>query len=93
MFSTRQTAERLVAELAHHGLVCTEVRIEVVTEGGWTGSRVWAHSRWFAASDLIDRIYWQLQGDPAPEPVCELRLLPESVESLADHGEGLWGVR
>ena len=91
VFSTRQTAEKLVAELAHHGLVCTEVRIEVVTEGGWTGSRVWAHSRWFAASDLIDRIYWQLQGDPAPEPVCELRLLPESVESLADHGEGLWG--
>jgi protein ImuB len=91
VFSTRQTAERLVAELAHHGLVCTEVRIEVVTEGGWTGSRVWAHSRWFAASDVVDRIYWQLQGDPAPEPVCELRLLPESVESLADHGEGLWG--
>lgn len=91
VFSTRQTAEKLVAELAHHGLVCTEVRIEVVTEGGWTGSRVWAHSRWFAASDLIDRIYWQLQGDPAPEPVCELRLIPESVESLADHGEGLWG--
>jgi protein ImuB len=91
VFSTRQTAERLVAELARHGLVCTEVRIEVVTEDGWTGSRVWAHSRWFSASDLIDRIYWQLQGDPAPEPVCELRLLPESVESLADHGEGLWG--
>jgi protein ImuB len=91
VFSTRQTTERLVAELAHHGLVCTEVRIEVVTDGGWTGSRVWAHSRWFAASDLIDRIYWQLQGDPAPEPVCELRLIPESVESLADHGEGLWG--
>jgi protein ImuB len=91
VFSTRQTAEKLVAELAHHGLVCSEIRIEVVTEGGWTGSRVWAHSRWFAASDLIDRIYWQLQGDPAPEPVSELRLLPESVESLADHGEGLWG--
>jgi protein ImuB len=91
VFSTRQTAERLVAELAHHGLVCTEIRIEVVTEGGWTGSRVWAHSRWFAGSDLIDRIYWQLQGDPAPEPVSELRLLPVSVESLADHGEGLWG--
>ena len=81
VFSTRQTAEKLVAELAYHGLVCTEVRIEVITEGGWTGSRVWAHSRWFAASDLIDRIYWQLQGDPAPEPVSELRLIPESVES------------
>ena len=30
VFSTRQTADRLVAELARHGLVCTQVRIEVV---------------------------------------------------------------
>ncbi len=91
VFSTRQTADRLVAELARHGLVCTQVRIEVATEGGWTGARVWAHSRWFTSSDLIDRLYWQLQGDPAPEPVTAVRLVPESVESLADHGEGLWG--
>jgi len=67
------------------------MRIEVVPDGGWTGSRVWAHSRWFTAADLLDRLYWQLQGDPAPEPVVEVRLLPEAVESLADHGEGLWG--
>ena len=91
VFSTRQTAERSVAELARHGLVCTEMRIEVVSEGGWAGARTWAHSRWFTATDLIDRLYWQLQGDPAPEPVTEVRLLPEAVESLADHGEGLWG--
>ena len=39
----------------------------------------------------MDRLYWQLQGDPAPEPVTEVRLVPEAVESLADHGEGLWG--
>ena len=63
----------------------------MTTDGGWTGSRVWAHSRWFTASDLIDRLYWQLQGDPAPEPVTAVRLVPDAVESLADHGEGLWG--
>ena len=91
VFSTRQTAERCIVELARHGLVCTEARIEVLTDGGWTGARVWAHSRWFGAADLVDRLYWQLQGDPAPEPVTEVRLIPESVESLADHGEGLWG--
>jgi protein ImuB len=90
-FSTRQTAERAVAELARHGLVCTEVRIVVSTEGGWTGSRVWLHSRWFSAADLVDRLYWQLQGDPAPEPVTGVRIIPETVESMADHGEGLWG--
>ena len=91
VFSTRQTAERCVAELARHGLVCTEVRIEVQGDNGWTGSRVWAHSRWFTATDLVDRLYWQLQGDPSPEPVQTVRLLPETVEELADHGEGLWG--
>jgi protein ImuB len=90
-FSARRTAERTVTELARHGLVCTEVRLVVSTEGGWTGSRVWLHSRWFSAADLIDRLYWQLQGDPAPDPVTEVRFVPETVESMADHGEGLWG--
>jgi protein ImuB len=90
-FSSRQTAERTVTELARHGLVCTEVRVVVSSEGGWTGSRVWLHSRWFTAADLIDRLYWQLQGDPAPDPVSEVRFVPETVESMADHGEGLWG--
>lgn len=90
-FSSRQTAELLVAELARHGLVCTEIRIEVVGDRGWVGSRVWGHPRWFTAADLVDRLYWQLQGDPSPEPVEGVRLIPASVESLADHGEGLWG--
>jgi len=90
-FSSRQTAERLIAELARHGLVCSEIRIEVVGDRGWVGSRVWAHPRWFTAADLVDRLYWQLQGDPSPEPVEGIRLIPEAVESLADHGDGLWG--
>ena len=51
-FSSRQTAERLIAELARHGLVCSEIRIEVVGDRGWVGSRVWAHPRWFTAADM-----------------------------------------
>jgi protein ImuB len=90
-FSSRQTAELLIAELARHGLVCSEIRIEVVGDRGWVGSRAWAHPRWFTAADLVDRLYWQLQGGPSPEPVQGIRLIPEAVESLADHGEGLWG--
>jgi protein ImuB len=90
-FSSRQTAEHLITELARHGLVCSEIRIEIVGDRGWVGSRVWAHPRWFTAVDLVDRLYWQLQGDPSPEPVEGIRLIPEAVESLADHGEGLWG--
>ena len=91
VFSVRQTAEKFVAELARHGLVCTTARIEIVGDGSWNGSRRWAHPRWFGASDLVDRVHWQLQGDPPPQPVTGVRLVPESVESMADQGEGLWG--
>ncbi|HET9873119.1 MAG TPA: DNA polymerase Y family protein [Propionibacteriaceae bacterium] len=91
VFSVRQTAERFVAELYRHGLVCTTARIEIVGDGSWNGSRRWAHPRWFGAADLVDRVHWQLQADPPPEPVTGVRLVPEAVESMADQGEGLWG--
>jgi protein ImuB len=91
VFSAKRTAERCVADLAQHGLVCTRVTVEVAGDSGWAGVRTWAHSRWFGAADLIDRLYWQLQATPAPEPVSAVRFIPESVESLADQGEGLWG--
>jgi protein ImuB len=92
VFSVRQTADRFVAELARHGQVCTAVRVEIAGDGSWNGARRWAHPRWFAAADLVDRVHWQLQGDPPPEPVTGVRLVPEEIESLADQGEGLWGT-
>jgi protein ImuB len=91
VFSSRQMAGEWVAGLAHHGLVCTMVTVTVTGDRGWTGQRTWSHSRWFSATDVIDRLYWQLQADPPPEPVAEVTFRPEVVESLADHGEGLWG--
>lgn len=97
VFSSRRTAERCVAVLAEHGLVCTEVTVEVSAgwvadaDDQWVGRRTWTASRWFAAADLVDRLYWQLQADPASGPVHRVRFLPERVESLSDHGEGLWG--
>lgn len=99
-FSIRQTTDAFVGELARHGLVCTAVRIEVRAEAGWSGSeptegwlgtRRWAHPRWFGSADLIDRVRWQLQADPAPAPVIEVKLVPEGIEPLGDQGEGLWG--
>jgi protein ImuB len=61
-FSVRQTAERFVAQLAGHGLVCTQVRIEVECDRAVASSRSWAHSRWFDPADLADRVHWQLSG-------------------------------
>jgi protein ImuB len=61
-FSVRRTAERFVAQLAGHGLVCTQVRIEVECDRAVASSRSWAHSRWFDPADLADRVHWQLSG-------------------------------
>jgi protein ImuB len=90
-FSSRQTADKFVAGLARHGLVCTAIRIEVSTENGWSRSRRWAHPRWFGSADIIDRLRWQLQADPPPDPVCSVRLLPDEIQSIGDQGDGLWG--
>ncbi|MGI8457440.1 MAG: DNA polymerase Y family protein [Propionibacteriaceae bacterium] len=90
-FSSRQTAETFVADLAHQGLVCTTVLIEVVTERGTTKGRRWSHPRWFGAADLVDRLRWQLQADPAPDPVATVRLVPDVAEALGDRGDRLLG--
>jgi protein ImuB len=60
-------AEELHTRLGHHGLACTRVRIEAVTEGGVELVRLWRHERAGAAGGLTatalaDRVRWQLDG-------------------------------
>lgn len=93
-FSLRTTAEAFVADLAERAAVCTTVRIEVDADGSLATSRRWMHPRWFSATDLIDRVRWQLQpvGDnPVQAPVDAVRLVPEVVEPLGDHADSLFG--
>lgn len=93
-FSARRTAERFIAGLAERELVCTVVRVEAECEGAAgdsVSSRGWAHSRWFTAADLIDRVHWQLQGADLDGPVSRISFVPETVEPAADHAETLWG--
>ncbi|MET0766773.1 MAG: DNA polymerase Y family protein [Aeromicrobium sp.] len=91
-FSLRTTAEGFVTDLAGHGLVCTTVLIEVDSDGSLATSRRWMHPRWFGATDLIDRVRWQLQVDGAIRaPVDAVRLIPEVTEPLGDHADSLFG--
>jgi protein ImuB len=89
-FSLRTTAERFVTDLAAHGLVCTTVRIEVDSNSVLGSARSWMHPRWFGATDLIDRLRWQL-ATGMPGPVDGVRLIPEVVEPLSDHADSLFG--
>lgn len=101
-FSVRQTADRFVAGLARHGLVCTEVLVEARCEGEAepASSRLWLHPRWFGAADLVDRLHWQLQGAMSSRhgdggrvrsPVDRVRFEPVTVVPDAVHADGLWG--
>ena len=50
------------------------------------------HPRWFGATDLIDRVRWQLGVEGAIRaPVDAVRLIPEVTESLGDHADSLFG--
>ncbi|HUQ00779.1 MAG TPA: DNA polymerase Y family protein [Aeromicrobium sp.] len=89
-FSLRTTAERFVTDLAAHGLVCTTVRIEVDSNRVLGSARSWMHPRWFGATDLIDRLRWQL-ATGMPGAVDAVRLIPEVVEPLSDHADSLFG--
>ncbi|WP_199702352.1 DNA polymerase Y family protein [Jiangella rhizosphaerae] len=95
-FSVRQTAERFVAQLAGRGLVCTEVLVEAECDHEVASSRVWAHSRWFGAADLVDRVHWQLRGQlrhtqGVTKPVELVRFVPDTVEPAGAHAAALWG--
>lgn len=99
-FSVRQTADRVIEQLAGQSMVCTQVRIDAETDGVVVSSRSWVHARWFTAADLVDRIHWQLTGQvagaggavgPVGLAVGRVRFTPETVEPVGAHASGLWG--
>lgn len=96
-FGVRAEADRFIAELTGMRLVCTGIRVEIVTESGVLSERSWLHPRWFTAADVLDRVRWQLQGAGASDSglssaIAAVRVLPERVDSTANHEEGLWGT-
>lgn len=94
-FSSRTMIDGLVGRLADHGLVATSVGIDIESEQSVVSHRLWRHSRWFSAADLLDRLRWQLQGAASKQqisaPIDGVRISPELVEPLADHADGLFG--
>ncbi|WP_417511194.1 DNA polymerase Y family protein [Microbacterium sp.] len=98
-FAVRQTADAVTAGLAELSQVCTEVRIELTDDDGGVSSRVWMHPTSFEASDLIDRVRWQLEGiastfadtERAGAGILEVRITPTRVDDSAHHQPGLFG--
>lgn len=96
-FALRSTADDFVHALREQTLVCTAVSILVTTEDGLLTDRTWRHPRWFTATDLIDRVRWQLQGDGRAGSglaagIVRVVLSPDRVDAVANHEDGLWGT-
>lgn len=96
-FGIRAASDRFVDDLREARLVCTAVRIELTAETGRMRERVWLHPRWFTASDVVDRVRWQLQGggtidDGLEAPVARVRIAAEAVDASIHHETGLWGT-
>ncbi|WP_323959905.1 DNA polymerase Y family protein [Arthrobacter sp. JZ12] len=96
-FTLRLSAEKFVDRLRDTGLVCTVLVIRLQSESGEESERLWRHPRWFDADDVLDRVRWQLQGSGNVEHglssgISRVQLLPEIVEDLSDHADGLWGT-
>lgn len=104
-FAVRQLADELVEALTGRLLVATAIRIGFRDEHGTETERAWLHPRSFRASEIVDRVRWQLSGetrtagtkadaDRGPglrSAITRVRIVPESVDALAHHEPGLWG--
>ena len=96
-FGFRAAADTFIADLVKARLVCTAIRVEIDSESGELSQRSWLHPRSFTPADVVDRIRWQLQGGSAGDSglgsaVTQVRVVPEAVDSIGNHEQGLWGT-
>ncbi|MBH0083510.1 DNA polymerase Y family protein [Salinibacterium sp. SWN167] len=95
-FGIRSRADDFVAGLVQAQLVATAIRIELDSESGEVAERVWLHPRSFSASDVVDRVRWQVQGSNLIDAglssgISRVRIVPETVDEIGHHETGLWG--
>jgi len=94
-FGVLAASESFLAGLTAERLVCTAIRIEVESDAGEVSGRSWLHPRSFTASEVVDRVRWQLQGGTTESGlssgITRVRIIPEAVDAIGNHEQGLWG--
>jgi len=89
-------SESFIAGLIAAKLVCTAIHVEIESDTGGFSGRSWLHPRSFTATEVVDRVRWQLQGaaegSDLRSGIIRVRVLPESVDSIGNHEQGLWGA-
>src|SRR6185312_5614790 len=95
-FSARGVAEQFIGDLGAHGLACTCLELQLLDEFGAETVRRWRHAGVLGASDLLDRVRWQLEGwrtrsDRPTGGISRLRLVPIETVPTGAHQQSLWG--
>lgn len=83
-FAVRQLADELVEALTARLLVATAIRVIVRDEHGIESDRAWLHPRSFRASEIVDRVRWQLSGETRT-----MGTRASHAQADADRGPGL----
>jgi protein ImuB len=95
-FSSRSIAEQFITDLGAHGLACTCLELQAVSENGEETVRRWRHAGVLGAADVLDRIRWQLEGwlnGPCRPTagITRLTLVPIETVPTGAHQRALWG--
>ncbi|MGC0251214.1 DNA polymerase Y family protein [Pseudactinotalea sp. Z1748] len=97
-FAGRRLAEEVNNRMLRRGVVCTRLRVLARTEDGLELERTWRIDGALTATELTDRVRWQLEGwlsgrsgEVPSAPLVHLELAAEEVHPAAAMGEGLWG--
>ncbi|HVW80285.1 MAG TPA: DNA polymerase Y family protein [Mycobacteriales bacterium] len=98
-FSMRSAVETFVANLSSRALACACVELEVTSELGERASRRWRASGVLSASDVIDRLRWQIEGwlhggddvSRVTSGIARVRIVPVETVPSGVHQQGLWG--
>ncbi len=97
-FAARRLAEELHQRMVRRGVLCGLLRVFARTSEGGELVRTWRIDGALSASELTDRVRWQLDGwlsgrsgRPPSAPLTHLALTAEEVMPAAAVQEGLWG--
>jgi len=101
VFCVRQPSELLVDQLSTLGLRCRSLAITAHTEHGETLVRTWRHGVGFGATQIVERIRWQLDGwingtigDGSDQPTSGISLVQiDPIEVIGEGGyqPAFWG--
>lgn len=99
-FTARRLAEELQNKLLRRGAVCARLEVAARTTTGRELVRTWRIDGALTASELTDRVRWQLEGwlggrsGQAPSaPLAWIELTAREVAPAGAAQDGLWGRR